>query len=490
MAWKNPYQVWLSESDALKNAQIVATHLTKKGWSKEAISALLGNMRKESSVNPNMYEYGKEWEWDLGFGLVQWTPRSKYWNWALKNGYSESDLRNGDAQLDRIDYEMKQGIQWISTPNYPESFKTFSKSTKDVAYLTRAFTWNYERPQLEAGENSTPERIAFAKKCLNTLDFSGSGGSDSGGDSPDPKPDPKPDPPNTDDLKKEIEDFFKKTLDDIKKKIEELTRSNVYDTSGGYFFSNKLMKMEKTYNNTYKATFTPFFFVELFKDIKLPDFDLGGNTGGNTGGDTGGDSGGDTGGSTDNSEVNTTYLKPFRRLQQPYGRYFDSNGNKTGNIHRGVDTRMNFETLKSPVKMTITHAGWDNTGYGYCVKGKITSNIKEKGLTLILGHMSKVEVNVGDKVKVGDKLGITGNSGNVFDSTIYNGVRGEGEHVHVELNDANYNPIDCTKFVWDNCSKCKGKRVQYNVMTYLPSVMGKYEKWKDKDPTAFAIYYD
>src|SRR5699024_8265370 len=136
----------------------------------------------------------------------------------------------------------------------------------------------------------------------------------------------------------------KKTLDDIKKKIEELTRSNVYDTSGGYFFSNKLMKMEKTYNNTYKITFTPFFFVELFKDIKLPDFDLGGNTGGNTGGDSGGNTGGDSGGNADNSEVNTTYLKPFRRLQQPYGRYFDGNGNKTGAIHRGIDTRMNFET--------------------------------------------------------------------------------------------------------------------------------------------------
>ena len=480
MAWKNPYQVWLSESDALKNAQIVATHLSKKGWSKEAISALLGNMRHESSVNPNMYEYGFAWEADRGFGLVQWTPRSKYWNWALKNGYSETKLRNGDAQLDRIDYEMKQGIQWISTPNYPESFKTFSKSTKDVAYLTRAFTWNYERPQYDAGVESTPARIAFAKKCLNTLDFSGGGGSDSGGDS-----DSKPDKPSTGDIKDDLQGFLKNVLSDIKEKIEELTRSNVYDTSGGYFFSNKLMQMEKTYNNTYQMKFTPLFFTELFKDIKIPEIG-----GGDSGGNTGGDSGDNTGGSSDNSEVNTTYLKPFRRLQQPYGRYFDGNGNKTGNIHRGVDTRMYFETLKSPVKMTITHAGWDNTGYGFCVKGKITSDIKEKGLTLILGHMSKVEVNVGDKVKVGDKLGITGNSGNVFDSTVYNGVHGKGEHVHVELNDSNYNPVDCTKFVWDNCSECKGKRVQYNVMTYLPSVMGKYEKWKDKDPTAFAIYYD
>src|SRR5699024_12859892 len=114
------------------------------------------------------------------------------------------------------------------------------------------------------------------------------------------------------------------------------------------------MYIENTYINTYQMKFTPLFFTELFKDIKIPEIG-----GGDSGGNTGGDSCGDTGGNTDNSEVNTTYLKPFRRLQQTYGRYFDSNGNKTGGVHRGVDTRMYIETLKSPVKMTTRHVGWE-----------------------------------------------------------------------------------------------------------------------------------
>ena len=179
MSWINGYQVWLSESQSLKNAQLVADHLTGEGWTPESISALLGNMRHESSVNPNMYEYGYGWGANRGFGLVQWTPRSKYWDWALANGFSESELRDGNAQLARIDYEVDNNIQWISTPNYPLSFSQFRSATTDnysIDYLTRAFTWNYERPNLQAGENSMPDRIAFAKKCLNQLNFSGGDG--------------------------------------------------------------------------------------------------------------------------------------------------------------------------------------------------------------------------------------------------------------------------------------------------------------------------
>ena len=176
MAWISEYQRWLSESESLQNAQLVANHLIKQGWTKESISALCGNMRHESSINPDMYEYGYNWSEDRGYGLVQWTPRSKYWNWAESRNLPP---RNGDSQLDRIDYEVEQNIQWISTPNYPETYAQFRASTKSMDYLVPCFTWNYERPNAESGQQSMPERIAFAKRCLNELDFSGSG--DGGG---------------------------------------------------------------------------------------------------------------------------------------------------------------------------------------------------------------------------------------------------------------------------------------------------------------------
>lgn len=84
--------------------------------------------------------------------------------------------RHGDSQLARIEYEVENGIQWISTTDYPLSFIEFTQSTQDVGYLTEAFTWNYERPNRQAGEASMPARKAFAQRAFNELDFEGGPG--------------------------------------------------------------------------------------------------------------------------------------------------------------------------------------------------------------------------------------------------------------------------------------------------------------------------
>lgn len=176
------YQRWLSESESLQNAQMVANHFKGTDWTKESISAMCGNMRHESSINPDMYEYGYDWSADRGYGLVQWTPRSKYWDWAVANSL---EPRNGDSMLSRIDYEVENNIQYYSTTDYPESFAEFRSNAfgKSVDYLTEAFIWNYERPNRQAGEDSLASRKAFANRCLNELDWTGTGG---GGGNPSP----------------------------------------------------------------------------------------------------------------------------------------------------------------------------------------------------------------------------------------------------------------------------------------------------------------
>lgn len=183
LTWVSEFQRWLSESESLNNAQMVANHFKGSDWSNEAISALCGNMRHESSINPDMYEYGYAWGDDRGYGLVQWTPRSKYWNWATANNL---DPRSGDSQLARIDYEVENNIQWIPTSEFGgmtfAEFRTNAGSWS-VDYLTEAFTWCYERPNRNAGEESMTARKAFARRCLVDLDFSGNGG---GGSNPTP----------------------------------------------------------------------------------------------------------------------------------------------------------------------------------------------------------------------------------------------------------------------------------------------------------------
>ena len=185
MSWIAKENTYLSESEQLKNAQLVANHFVGSDWTKESLSALIGNMSHESTLNPDLSEMGYAWADDRGYGLVQWTPRSKYWDWAVSEGL---DPRNGDSQLSRIDYEVEKNIQWIATSKYNVSFKDFRQNTGkwDVDYLTEMFTWCYERPNQYYGEESLPKRIAFAQKVYKEIDFKGTGsnggsGSGSGG---------------------------------------------------------------------------------------------------------------------------------------------------------------------------------------------------------------------------------------------------------------------------------------------------------------------
>ena len=172
--WISDYQRWLTEDESLHNAQIVVHYFSALGWTPQAISAMCGNMRHESSINPDMYEYGYAWEDDRGYGLVQWTPRSKYWDWAVARGLPP---RHGDSQLARIEYEIENGIQWIAISDYDYmTFEEFSQSTLSVSYLTEVFIWSYERPNRQAGETSLPNRIAFAERVFNELDFEGGPG--------------------------------------------------------------------------------------------------------------------------------------------------------------------------------------------------------------------------------------------------------------------------------------------------------------------------
>jgi len=62
------------------------------------------------------------------------------------------------------------------------------------------------------------------------------------------------------------------------------------------------------------------------------------------------------------------------------------------------------------------------------------------GKVAIYGHMSEIDVRVGDKVRVGDLLGYSGNSGTVV------GQNG-GYHLHFGLKDANGNFIDPTPHI-------------------------------------------
>ena len=76
---------YLSLSQMRGNAQYVMDLFQARGWSKNAIAAMLGNMQVESTINPGLWQGFDEFDYDGGYGLVQWTPASKYIDWAASD---------------------------------------------------------------------------------------------------------------------------------------------------------------------------------------------------------------------------------------------------------------------------------------------------------------------------------------------------------------------------------------------------------------------
>ncbi len=142
------------------NAEVLASVFLANGWSVNAIAAMLGNMQSESGINPGIYENLDSTSTTNGFGLVQWTPNTKYKEWADANGYSDyGDIFN---QTIRIRYEVENGLQWIETDAYPLTFKQFTTSAESPEYLAQAFLYNYERPaSLDQPNRSTQAREWF-----------------------------------------------------------------------------------------------------------------------------------------------------------------------------------------------------------------------------------------------------------------------------------------------------------------------------------------
>ena len=157
----------LSQSEMEVNAGYIYKSLSKSGWTKNAVSALLGNMQAESTINPGRWQSENVGSTSNGYGLVQWTPSTKYTEWCSENGFS--DPSEMDNNISRILYEVENAIQWISTGQYPLSFKEFATSNESIEYLAKAFLLCYERPK-DQSESVQNYRSQLANSWNTYLD--------------------------------------------------------------------------------------------------------------------------------------------------------------------------------------------------------------------------------------------------------------------------------------------------------------------------------
>lgn len=152
-SWINK-NVYLNMDQMRNNALLAYSYLKAEGWSENACYALLGNMQQESTINPGLYERGGS-----GYGLVQWTPKTNYTNWAESNGY---DIKDGDPQMKWIVEETVPTGQWIPTSTYNISFADWTTdTTHSLEWMTRAFERNFERSA--DSESIIRKRISYAE---------------------------------------------------------------------------------------------------------------------------------------------------------------------------------------------------------------------------------------------------------------------------------------------------------------------------------------
>ena len=457
MVWVNEYQTWLTESQSLQNGQMVVNFLSGKDWSKEAISALIGNMRHESSINPNMYEYGYSWGADRGFGLVQWTPRSKFWNWGLGKGYSEKQLRSGDSQLARIDYEVDNNIQYIpnghsarygEATKYNFSFADFRRNTQGltVNQLTEAFMWNYEGPAYSAGLNSLSERQAFARRAFNELDWSGTGG---GGEEPEEPEEPEVPSIDLDGIVDGFNEQIQKAIKEFTDYLSKVLTVDLYDSGSGQQFHNNFIIVKKQLDNTLKVKPSGKLkdvIANISDELKLDYIEIPDNGGGDNGG----------GNPTDPTDGKVVFpvdysisgINFWKRSNWGVGTLQRemTYGERSGGFHSGYDIGSGGLTgvkIYATQDGTVEWSGYKSGGIGNCIYIKHADGVYWSNYM----HLDSMNVSVGDKVKAGQQIGIMGNSGGDY-----------AIHLHFELSpDGNFhsggntvNPESYLKITNDN----------------------------------------
>jgi hypothetical protein len=130
----NPESRHLTDAEMTVNANYIYSYLSKPeiGWSKNAIAAILGNMQSESSINPARWQSDNIGNTSGGYGLVQWTPATKFLDWCTARGYDRLSM---DSALKRILEEVETDTQWganVVKGSPPYNFEGFTHSTEDA----------------------------------------------------------------------------------------------------------------------------------------------------------------------------------------------------------------------------------------------------------------------------------------------------------------------------------------------------------------------
>jgi murein DD-endopeptidase MepM/ murein hydrolase activator NlpD len=105
-------------------------------------------------------------------------------------------------------------------------------------------------------------------------------------------------------------------------------------------------------------------------------------------------------------------------------------GGESHEVHQGLDIAADWGTPVAATADGIVVIAGPHSGYG-----NLVSIYHSNGVTTRFGHLSKINVEVGQKIKRGDQIGNVGSTG-----------RSTGPHVHYEVRE-NDQPVDPQRFI-------------------------------------------
>lgn len=171
----------LTTTQMNSNAEYIYKYLTGQGFTKQAACGVLGNMQAESGINPGIWQSTNNT--GLGYGLVQWSPGTRFIEWAVDAGLitsatasavngltnsnaatlmkAELNFLTWDCSNSRVFYAPSGGD---STGN-SMTFDQYKASTLSAATLARVFHDHYER----SGASTLDQRAANATTWYNKL---------------------------------------------------------------------------------------------------------------------------------------------------------------------------------------------------------------------------------------------------------------------------------------------------------------------------------
>lgn len=139
---------YLNDTDMANNAYCFYSYMYSYA-TLPAIAGMLGNFQRESTINPGVWQNLDEGNYNVGFGLAQWTPATNITNWMTANGY---DIGDGNGQCRWLIEETVSSGQWIATSQYPQSWTEFLQYTGTPEDSASIFLANFERAGVEAEE--------------------------------------------------------------------------------------------------------------------------------------------------------------------------------------------------------------------------------------------------------------------------------------------------------------------------------------------------